>query len=252
MLLGLNTVKIISKLASAFIKKSKKPFCTAVVVAAGSSSRMGGEDKIFTELGGIPVLAHSLTTLQNVSCISEIVIVTREENIVPAADLCAGFGITKATKIVAGGAERADSVLIGVSESSPKADLIAVHDGARPFVTAKIITDTVEKAHTHKAAAPYVPVNDTIKTVKNGVVVKTLDRSTLAAMQTPQVFAADLLKAALQNAKTKGALVTDDCSAVELLGATVYLTDGSFENIKITRQADIAVAESILKARGNK
>jgi len=252
MLLGLNTVKIISKLASAFIKKSKKPFCTAVVVAAGSSNRMGGEDKIFAPLGGIPVLAHSLITLENAPCINEIVIVTREDNIVPAADLCAEFSITKATKIVTGGDERVDSVIIGVSEASPKAELIAVHDGARPFVSAKIVSDTVAKAYANKAAAPYIPVNDTIKTIRDGAIVNTLDRSTLAAMQTPQVFNADILKAALHNAKSKGLAVTDDCSAVELLGVTVYLTEGSFENIKITRQTDMVVAESILKAREGK
>lgn len=226
-----------------------RPFCTAVIAAAGSSTRMGGENKILADLNGVPVLARTLTVFQNADCIHEIVIVTREDSIVPIADICADYGISKATKIVCGGAERIDSVMIGVGEASDEAVLIAVQDGARPLVTEEIIAEAVNEAYKYKAAAPAVPVNDTVKVAHGGTVESTLDRSALYAVQTPQVFDTALIKAALANAKAKGIAVTDDCSAVEALGAAVRLTKGSYENIKLTTVVDYAVAEGIIKRR---
>ncbi len=239
---------ILGRILHKTVEVASKPFCTAVVAAAGYSSRMGS-DKLFMELGGLPVIALTLKQLQQSDYIHEIVVVTREESIVAIADLCAEHEIDKATKIVCGGEDRLDSVIIGSTEASEKAEFLAVHDGARPLVTGDVIERVIKAAYKHNAAAPAVPVNDTIKIANNRIVTGTPERSTLFAIQTPQVFRAELLKAALQNAKEKGLTVTDDCSAVEATGAYIYLSDGSFENIKITTATDLILAEAILEAR---
>ena len=129
---------------------------------------------------------------------------------------------------------------------------MAIHDGARPLITSKVISDTVRKAAKFGAAAPAVPVKDTIKVVHGGVVESTPERSSLYAVQTPQVFEADLLKAALQAAVDNEAMITDDCSAVELLGKVVFLVDGDESNIKITTPIDMVFAEAILQERERK
>lgn len=221
-------------------------FCTAVVPAAGSSSRMGGINKIFMELDGIPVIARTLMALEACEDIHEIIVVTRDVDIPDVAALCKSFGISKATQIVRGGATRAESVNNGVREASPSAGLIAVHDGARPFITPELVSNVIKAAAKHHAAAPGVKVKDTVKTVKNGRVVDTPDRETLYAIQTPQIFDADLLKGALANAMEKNLPITDDCMAVEALGAEVRIVDGSYDNIKITTPEDIYTGMAIL------
>ncbi|MBQ4426735.1 MAG: 2-C-methyl-D-erythritol 4-phosphate cytidylyltransferase [Oscillospiraceae bacterium] len=232
-------------------KRAVSPYCTAIIAAGGSSTRMG-EDKLFIELDGIPVIARTLLVFQSSDVIDEIVIVTREESIVKIADLCAQYNISKATKIVKGGAERMDSVLAGIAEISRKARLVAIHDGARPLVTGDIIKETVLKAGFYSAAAPYIPVKDTVKKIENGFTAGAVDRDTLAAMQTPQIFRPDLIKTALLKAKADGLSLTDDCSAVENMGANVFLTKGSEENIKVTTPADVIFAEMILKRRSER
>ncbi|MBQ6757407.1 MAG: 2-C-methyl-D-erythritol 4-phosphate cytidylyltransferase [Oscillospiraceae bacterium] len=232
-------------------KRTLSPYCTAIIAAGGSSTRMG-EDKLFIELEGIPVIARTLLVFQSCDVIDEIVIVTREDSIVKIADLCAQYNIAKATKIVKGGASRMDSVLAGIAEISRKARLVAIHDGARPLVTGDIIKETVLKAAFYSAAAPYIPVKDTIKRIENGFTVGTVDRNTLASMQTPQIFKPDLIKTALLKAKEDGLSLTDDCSAVENMGVNVFLTKGSEENIKVTTPADIVLAEMILKRRSER
>ena len=241
---------ILKKLFKTAYDESGHPFCSAIIAAAGSSSRMDGDDKLFIELGGVPIIARTMLRLQESELIDEIIIVTREKSIVPIADLAADYRITKATKILCGGNERSDSVLIGTMEASRLAEYIAVHDGARPLVTRDIIDDTVRAAYKTNAAAPAVPVTDTIKVAKDGVILSTLYRTSLMAVQTPQVFSADILKAALKNVVDKGLTITDDCSAVEQLGMTVALTAGSFENIKVTTPVDVSIAEAILERRG--
>lgn len=241
--------KLIAKIFKRAVTWNKLPFGTAIVAAAGSSQRMEGEDKLFCDVGGIPVIARTLRELESCPNIHEIVVVTREESIVPVADLCAEFEITKATKILCGGEDRLDSVLIGVNEASSDAQYIAVHDGARPLVTQDIIKDAFSKAYKFHAACPAVPVSDTVKVVNDGFVKETPERSSLFAVQTPQVFSADVLKAALNNAKAKGLNVTDDCGAVEAIGVSPAICLGSFENIKITRPVDLKIAEAILEER---
>ena len=220
------------------IREANRPFCTALVAAAGSSSRMGGTDKLMKFLDNVPVLMRTLTALQRAAAIDEIVIAAREDALVDISTLCKTYGITKCSKVVRGGESRCHSVLL------------AVQDGARPLVTPALIDRTVEAAAKCGAAAPAVPVKDTIKTVaEDGAVTGTPDRSTLRAVQTPQVFEADLLKAALQSALENEVPVTDDCSAVERLGKVVYLIDGDEENLKITTPVDLVIAEAILAER---
>ena len=241
---------ILKKFFSGVKKSNSHPFCSAVIAAAGSSNRMNGENKLFAQLGGVPVIAHTMLAFQNSPLIDEIIIVTREDSIVPIADLCASYKITKATKIVVGGKERNESVQIGTMEVSPDSEYIAVQDGARPLVTEDIIEGAVKAAYQFNAAAPAVPVTDTIKVSKNNIIIRTIDRDSIVAVQTPQVFKTEILKAALKNAHDKNLKITDDCGAVEALGVHVALSAGSQENIKITTPIDILVAEAILEKRG--
>jgi len=236
-----------------FFKKfrdAQRPFCTALVAAAGSSTRMGGEtSKLLLPLDGVPVLARTLQALELASGVDAIVIASREEDILPFSDLCRTYGITKPVKVVRGGNSREDSVLRAALEADERTELLAVHDGARPLASPALIDAVIEKAAKCNAAAPAIPVKDTIKVAADGQVRETLDRSTLVAVQTPQVFDASLLKAALQSALQAGVTLTDDCSAVERLGKLVYLVEGSEENIKITTPLDLIVAEAILQGR---
>ena len=224
--------------------------CAAIVAAAGASRRMGGRDELMEPLGDRPVLAYVLTALQQAKSIREIVVATREETLLAVSDLCRAYGIDKCTKVIRGGESRTQSVLLAALETSPESELLAVQDGARPLVTPDLIDAVVAAAVRFDAAAPAVPLKDTVKTVEaDGVVVQTLDRTALRAVQTPQVFQADLLKAALQSALEAGETLTDDCAAVERLGKVVYLIDGDDENLKITTPMDLVVAEAILAER---
>lgn len=237
----------------AFFKKfrdAQRPCCAALVAAAGSSSRMGGVNKLLQPLDGIPVLARTLTALQMARRIDEIVVAAREEDFLEISQLCRTYGITKCTKVIRGGESRAHSVLLAALEAGEGMELLAVQDGARPLVTPELIDAVAEAAARTGAAAPAVAVKDTIKSVReDGTVAETLDRSALRAVQTPQIFEGSLLKAALQAAVEGDIPVTDDCSAVERLGKRVYLVDGDEENLKITTPVDLILAEAILHDR---
>lgn len=230
-------------------KARDRVFCTAVIVAAGSSVRMGF-DKLMAPLAGVPVIVHTLRAFEACDRVDEIIIVTQSEKIVDLAALCRDHGITKATKVIVGGETRVQSSLAGVSEADKRAKVIAIHDGARPLVTPEIISAAVHEAVLNRAAAPAVPVHDTIKTVRKGIVIGTPERSALFAVQTPQVFDADLIKAALTDALVKGLMVTDDCAAAEAMGVSIHLTPGSDENLKITTPVDLLTAEGVLRKRG--
>ena len=219
--------------------------CGAVIVAAGSASRMGGIDKVMAPLGGEPMIARTVRAFQECDAISEIIIVTREDLIVPIMGLCSGFD--KVTAVVAGGADRPESVQLGLNALSGKVKLVAVQDGARPLVTHPVIDRAVRAANTYGAAAPAIPVKDTIKVVTGGVVKNTPQRKTLQAVQTPQVFDMDLLCGALKKAKADGAEITDDCSAVELMGMSVKIVEGDERNIKVTTPLDLTIAKLLLE-----
>lgn len=225
--------------------------CAAVIVAAGKSSRMQGQDKIMTAFHGEPLISHTIRVFQQSPFIDEIVIVTREDLISQMGRICHQQGFDKVTMIVPGGQTRAHSVMNGLNHVSKTVKLAAVHDGARPFVTTEIIEQTVRKAERFHAAAPAVPVKDTIKCAENRIVTDTPDRSKLFAIQTPQIFDFDLLRGALQKAIAEELPITDDCSAVEALGMSVYLTEGSELNIKVTTPTDLMIAEAIWNGRGS-
>ena len=230
-------------------RRESHPFCSAVVAAGGSSSRIGGENKLLLPLDGTPVLAWTLRALDEASLVDEIVIAAREADMLPVGDLCKLYGIRKPVKIVRGGDSRTASVLAAALECRADGHFIAVHDGARPLAEPALIDRVISLAFQTNAAAPAVPVKDTIKVAADGKVVSTPQRDTLRAVQTPQVFDAQLLRAALQSAVDAGETATDDCAAVERLGKEVYLTDGSYENIKITTPEDVILAEAILRRR---
>ena len=231
------------------VREARRPRCAALVAAAGSSNRMGGGDKQLLELDGVPVLVLTRLALQNARRVDTIVVAAREEHLVEISRLCKEYGITKCAKVVRGGESRVHSVLLAALEAGD-AELLAVQDGARPLTTPELIDEVIALAERCGAAAPAVAVKDTVKAVNSDdTVERTLDRSTLRAIQTPQVFQAELLKAALQAALESGAEITDDCSAVERLGKTVYLTEGDEANLKITTPTDLILAEALLRAR---
>lgn len=225
------------------------PYCSALIAAAGSSQRMAGENKLLLPLGGKPVIAHTLQAVDAASGVREIIIAAREDDVLRFADICKTYGITKPVKVIVGGKTRAESVLRAAAEASEDADLLAVQDGARPFVTPELIDSVIEAARVNYAAAPALPVKDTVKVAIDKIVRETPDRSMLFAVQTPQVFDAQLLRAALQSAAEAGVELTDDCSAVERIGKEIYLTEGLEENIKITTPLDMILAEAILNKR---
>ena len=219
--------------------------CTAVIVAAGTAQRMRGIDKMMAPLGGVPLLLRTVRALSASEKITKIIIVTRDELVSKVEVLCAADA--KVTAVRPGGSSRAESVLQGVMDV--KTELVAIHDGARPMVTVRVIDEAIVAAEQYAAAAPAVPVHDTIKIAQNGIVMQTPDRRTLFAVQTPQVFQTAAIRAALQAALTQDIPLTDDCSAMEAAGYPVHLTAGEYENLKITVPSDLTLAEAILKRR---
>lgn len=219
--------------------------CGAVIVAAGSASRMGGIDKVMAALGGEPMIARTVRAFQQCGAIADIVIVTRPDLIRPISALCARMD--KVRMVVAGGQSRQESVALGLNALPKGVELAAVHDGARPLITDAVIDRTVRAANSYGAAAPAVPVKDTIKVVRGGLVTDTPDRASLQAVQTPQVFDFDLLRGALKKAAEDAAAVTDDCSAVERLGMAVKIVEGDERNLKVTTPMDLKIAEMLLE-----
>ena len=227
-------------------KKEAGPQCSAVIVAAGASTRMGF-DKLLADVRDMPVIVRTIDVFQQAPSIAEIVVVTKEDLVPEAARLCQQFQLTKVVKVIRGGENRTQSARLGTLEADRNVPLIAIHDGARPFVTVQMIEDVVAQAAKSGAAAPAIPVKDTIKLADDGVVEQTLERSRLYAVQTPQVFDASLIRAALQKALDDGAELTDDCAAVERLGMKVVLTAGDDRNIKITTPVDLLLGEGIVE-----
>ena len=235
----------ITKVTRPARKLLKLKACGAVIVAAGSASRMGGIDKVMASLGGEPMIVRTVRAFQNCDAIASIVIVTREDLIQPISGLCRDMG--KVVAIVAGGSSRQESVHLGLNALPKGTKLAAVHDGARPLISWQVIDRVVRAANTYGAAAPAIPVKDTIKVVAGGLVKETPDRSTLMAVQTPQVFDFDLLRGALRKAEEDGATVTDDCSAVERTGMKIKIVEGDERNLKVTTPMDLKIAELLLE-----
>ena len=235
----------ITKVTRPARKLLKLKTCGAVIVAAGSASRMGGIDKVMAPLGGEPMIVRTVRAFQNCDAIASIVIVTREDLIRPIAGLCKDMD--KVTAVVAGGSSRQESVHLGLNALPKGTKLAAVHDGARPLISWQVIDRVVRAANTYGAAAPAIPVKDTIKVVAGGLVQETPDRARLQAVQTPQVFDFDLLRGALKKAEADGAQVTDDCSAVERTGMKIKIVEGDERNLKVTTPMDLKIAELLLE-----
>ena len=226
-----------------------RPFVTAVIVAAGNSTRMGGVNKQFLLIDGVPVLIRSLLAFAECDYINEIVISAREEDIPKMYSMIREYRVLKVKEIVKGGETRQQSVFNAIRVSSPFSEYFAIHDGARPLVSEKEIADTVRTAFETKAAATAVKVKDTVKIAdENGVIISTPDRSKLWAVQTPQVFERRLYLSAIDTVKDSENF-TDDCKLIEEYGAQVRLVDGSYDNIKITTPGDITLAEAIIRRR---
>lgn len=238
------------KFLNRFRTNTKTPHCSAVILAAGSSTRMGTDKSVLT-LDGIPVIIRAVQAFEKHDLVDEIIVVTREESVPMIADLCAQYALKKVRRVMAGGATRAESSLIGVTAVDKKAEYIAIHDGARPLITQKVITDALYAARDYHAAVPVIPSTDTLRMVENGFIGGDVDRDSVIRIQTPQIFDADLIKGALTYAVDKNVTVTDDSSAVRLTGFKIKTVEGDINNIKLTTPEDVPVAEAILKEGGD-
>lgn len=222
---------------------------SAIIVAAGKSERMGqNTDKAFLNLGPKPIMAWSLLAFEQCSDIDQIVLVARKDQVMAARSVIQMFGISKAVKVVAGGGRRQDSVQNGMQELDPDTRIVVVHDGARPCVTPHLISETIKYAKRNGCGIAAARIWDTIKYVERGsTVTRTLDRSKLWAVQTPQAFNLELLRRAYREVAEQKATVTDEASAVELLGETVRLVEWPLPNIKITTAEDLPLAAAAMK-----
>jgi 2-C-methyl-D-erythritol 4-phosphate cytidylyltransferase len=233
---------------------------SAIIVAAGSSERMGF-DKLFALVSGKPVIAHTIAAFENTKCVDEIILVGRADSL---GELRKVIGQpSKVKQIVEGGAARSDSVRAGLEQVDPKSDFVAVHDAARPMVTPEKIARVFEAARTHGAATLAEPINDTLKRADLAavaaaaeeavdlVVKESVDRRGIYAMQTPQVFEKKLLEDAYRLVAETKASVTDEVSAVELLEHKIVLVPNHDFNFKITYPRDLPLAEFVLKQRAN-
>lgn len=221
---------------------------SAVIVAAGSSSRMHGIDKQLLDIGGMPVIARAVFAFEKSEIISEIVIVTREDIIGDINDLITKYGLKKVKAVVKGGNTRQESVFNGIVVCSEDSEYIAIHDGARPFVTQDIIKNTVNAAIKFGAASAAVTAKDTIKIAdENNRIIKTVDRDTVRLMQTPQVFDKKAYTDAMK-AVPNSEMFTDDCRLLEKFGKPVFTVESSPLNIKITTREDIIFAEAVLRS----
>ena len=230
-------------------RKKRIPTCSAVIVAAGASSRMG-KDKICMEIGGVPVIIRAIRAFEESELIDEIVVVTREDRLSEISELISNYGFDKVTSVISGGATRFESSLAGVLSVRKEAKLVAIHDCARPLVSQRIISDTVYAASEFGAACPVVECTDTMKLKSGDYLGENVDRASLCAVQTPQIFSIDIIKGALTYVVKNNLPVTDDTSAVAYLGFKTRIVQGERDNIKLTTVEDIPYAEAILKKRG--
>ena len=220
-----------------------------VIVAAGSSRRMGGRDKLWIPLAGRCTLARTIDIFAASSLTSTIILVLSAERLDDARELCAREGWRKVSGIVPGGARRQDSVCAGLdylATHAPETRWVMIHDGARPLVAPAILEAGLQAAQEHQAAVAAVPVKDTIKQVQDGIIHATPDRAQLWAVQTPQVFAFPLIHQA-HHSELAQAEATDDAALLERLGLSVAIFPGSYTNLKITTQEDLLIAEALLK-----
>jgi 2-C-methyl-D-erythritol 4-phosphate cytidylyltransferase len=222
---------------------------TAIIVAAGTSQRMGF-DKLFALLGDKPVVAHTIEAFERTDSVQEIVVVARAERVPEFEDLIRQSGFTKVRRVVSGGEQRQDSVSAGLSVVGADATFVAVHDAARPLVTPEQIDRVLARAREHGAASLAAPVTDTVKRANEGhFVTDAIPRQNLYAMQTPQIFARALLARAYAAIAADKVVVTDEVSAVEHVGGKVVLVPNDEWNVKITYPRDLLLAHAVLARR---
>lgn len=217
-----------------------------IVLAAGQGKRMkAGRNKQFLTIQNVPLIIHTLQKFEQDPWCSGIVLVVNKKEVAIFEELLTEYPIQKVQSLTVGGDERQHSVYNGL-KSLKQAQMVLIHDGARPFVQQNTIHELVEKAASDKAAVLAVPVKDTIKRVEQGTVIETVERSSLWAIQTPQAFLFDVVMDAHEKAKTNEYLGTDDASLVEKAGQKVSIVEGNYDNIKLTTPEDLLYAEAIL------
>jgi len=224
-------------------------FTSAIIVAAGDSTRMGYKlSKQLIPLNGRAAIEYTLKAFQNCDDIDEIVVAARSTDIDDIAAIA--FNFRKVSAVTSGGSTRMESVRKGMRACDKRATHYAIHDGARVLITPKQIEKVLTAAYVCGAAALGTPVTDTIKIIgDDGVIISTPDRSSMWAVQTPQVFEKELYKRAMNNAVENDLEVTDDCSMVEAIGERVHIVKGEYSNIKLTTPVDITIAEALLAKR---
>jgi len=222
---------------------------SAIIVAAGKGTRMGANvDKLWLEVAGRPVVAHTWKQFDTTPVIDEIILVVRPGMESQFAELAAHGEFKKPYRLVSGGAERQDSVWNGLTSLSDQVEIVAIQDAARPCTSRELILATVAAARETGAAVAAQPVTDTIKeTVDGKLISRTIDRSKLWSVQTPQTFQVAVIRRAISSAREKGLLLTDDTAACELIGQPVRLVNGNRPNPKVTVPGDLLVVESLLK-----
>jgi 2-C-methyl-D-erythritol 4-phosphate cytidylyltransferase len=221
---------------------------TAIVLAAGRSSRMGGgTNKQFIELAGKPVLWYSLQAFEQCPAVDAIVLVRQPDYAAATSELVSTYGFRKVRGFADGGAERQNSVWNGLQQCDPSTEIVAVHDGARPLATPDLIAATIDSARQHGTGIAATKVVDTIKEANDDLtVVRTVDRTRLWAMQTPQTVRYPLLREAYSKVLADNVVVTDEAAAVERLGHKVHLVNTPFHNLKVTTPGDLAVVAALL------
>lgn len=232
-----------------FRKNKKKaellPTVAVIIPAAGSSTRMG-QNKLLLPLADIPVLAHTISAFDACPLVRDIIVVCREQDIIPYGKLIADFGFHKVRHVLRGGETRAHSVLAGLHACAPDIDFAAIHDGARPLISGALIEQTLQAAFADGAAAPVIPVKDSVKQIQEGKIIADVPRDSIAAVQTPQVFRRTQIADAVHEAIAAGAVLTDDCAAIERIGISVTAVAGEYRNLKITTPEDIIIAEQFI------
>ncbi|MBE7022651.1 MAG: 2-C-methyl-D-erythritol 4-phosphate cytidylyltransferase [Ruminococcaceae bacterium] len=226
-------------------KQKRDYFVSCIVAAGGSGSRMQADiNKIFLDINEVPVLAHTLMILDDQEEIDELILVTAEQDIPGCRDIQEEFNIRKLKVIVRGGSTRQESVRNGLLEVDEKADIVLIHDAARPLVTGEVVQRVIDGTLQHDAAAAGVPCKNTLKlTDAEGFIADTPDRSRLYEIQTPQGFRRDLIIKAHDYAAKTGLIGTDDCYLAEQMGSSVKIVEGDYQNIKITTPEDLLLAE---------
>lgn len=222
---------------------------SAIIVAAGMGKRMGANmDKLWLEVAGRPVVAHTWQKFTDAKCVDEIILVVRDGMQAEFKRLAVQFRFQKSFKLVAGGAERQDSVWNGLETVSCQTEIVAIHDAARPCVTEALIAATIEAGRETGAAVAAQPVTDTLKESADGKIIsRTVDRSKLWSVQTPQTFRVGVIRNAIAAARAKNLVLTDDTAVCELIGQPVRLVSSATPNPKVTVPGDLPFVESLLK-----